>query len=120
MGATKDVHGDAADARGHAAEESSAAQPTHYLSRMDVSAGERHTSDAGASELVQTEGSAARSGVRAQPPEEFTGVEIKEAEDVAGGGEGRGGGGRGSGREEGRGAVGRGGAPGRPPRRHDP
>jgi molybdopterin-dependent oxidoreductase alpha subunit len=85
MGATKDVQRDASDARGHAAEESSSAQPTHYLSRMDVSAGERHTSDAGASELVQTEGSAARSGVRAQPPEEFTGVEIKEAEDVAGG-----------------------------------
>ena len=93
MSKRKDERRDTPDARGRAAEESASAQPTHYLSRMDASAGERHTDDAGAPESSQTKGEGAsdlkgdgaRSGVRAQPPEEFTNGEIKEADATAGG-----------------------------------
>jgi len=76
-------------ARGEAAEESAAVQPTHYHSRMEAerergearggepaAAGERGADEAGA---------AGRAGVCARPPEEFTGGEVKEPAGAAGG-----------------------------------
>jgi molybdopterin-dependent oxidoreductase alpha subunit len=88
MSTQKETRGD--DERARAAEETSAAQPTHYDSRME------HSSDEGdavrtSRDVVEVRDSAfevedeARRRVSAQPPEEFTGGEIKEAKRVAGG-----------------------------------
>jgi molybdopterin-dependent oxidoreductase alpha subunit len=79
-------------AHAQAAEESSAAQPTHYHSRMESSSddspsGEKSIArgESEAQDDVDKVQDAARRRVRAQPPEEFTGGEIKEAKQVAGG-----------------------------------
>ncbi|HEX8148036.1 MAG TPA: FdhF/YdeP family oxidoreductase [Pyrinomonadaceae bacterium] len=80
MGATKDIRTDTEAARGGAAEESSAAQATHYHSRMEAE--EPARSDAPPLE----EGRApAPSRVSAQPPEEFTGGRVEGASEVSGG-----------------------------------
>jgi molybdopterin-dependent oxidoreductase alpha subunit len=75
---------DSAGARADAAEESAAVQPTHYHSHMEASAG-RARARAGGDSFGDETDSGARRGVRAQPPEEFTGGEFKEAKEVAGG-----------------------------------
>src|SRR4051812_26285600 len=90
MGATKDVRGDTERARGEAAEESSAAQATHYHSRMEREEPPRiddSPADAeGEGRGVVDEGRAPEtSRVRAQPPEEFTGGEFEGASDASGG-----------------------------------
>ena len=88
MSTEKETRGD--DGRARAAEETSAAQPTHYDSRME------HSSDEGGAVratggAVEVRDSAfevedeARRRVSAQPPDEFTGGEFGEAKRVAGG-----------------------------------
>jgi molybdopterin-dependent oxidoreductase alpha subunit len=82
MGANRETKADTADARGEAAEESASSQPTHYHSRMEV----EEPSRAGEPPPQKpTQEVAAMSPVRAQPPEEFTGGEIKEVSEVSGG-----------------------------------
>ncbi|HEX3560678.1 MAG TPA: FdhF/YdeP family oxidoreductase [Pyrinomonadaceae bacterium] len=102
MGTRKEAQrNDSADARAEAAEDSSAVQPTHYHSRMESSADEGQASEPGIvrdgdgvrdnisgdvrNNIRNDARGAARRGVRAQPPEEFTGGEIREAKEVAGG-----------------------------------
>jgi molybdopterin-dependent oxidoreductase alpha subunit len=80
MGADREIRGDTEAARGEAAEESSAVQPTHYHSRMEA----EEPSRAGASPR-QDGPVAGPSHVRAQPPEEFTGGGFEEAPDNSGG-----------------------------------
>ncbi|HEX8502500.1 MAG TPA: FdhF/YdeP family oxidoreductase [Pyrinomonadaceae bacterium] len=79
----KDIPADTAPARGEAAEESAAAQATHYHSRLEAEEPPR----AGAATPTFTQGEAAAtpSRVRAQPPEEFTGGEFGGASGVSGG-----------------------------------
>src|SRR5215207_8426905 len=76
----KEIRGDTRAARGEAAEESAGLQATHWHSRMEVE--EPARSDAPAR---LEEGDATPSGVRAQPPEEFTGGEFEGASDTSGG-----------------------------------
>jgi molybdopterin-dependent oxidoreductase alpha subunit len=83
MGTTKETREDTNTARGEAAEKSSALQPTHYHSRMESEREAVSNADVGI-EAQAVEGDAA-SRVRAQPPEEFTGGEIKSASEVSGG-----------------------------------
>ena len=88
MSKRKDDGRDSVAARGEAAEESAAEQPTHYLSRMDSSPIEGHSRETDEMRVTQTHArdeTPARPGVRAQTPEEFTGGEIREAADAAGG-----------------------------------
>ena len=85
MGTRKDTQRDDSAARGRAAEESSAVQPTHYHSRMESSASEGLASESGGTRGGRGVRGDERRGVRAQPPEEFTGGEIKDAKEVAGG-----------------------------------
>src|SRR5436305_7914773 len=77
---------DSAGARAEAAEESAAAQATHDHARTEGSTnrGQARARVGGDSFGGETDDSARR-GVSAQPPEEFTGGEFKEAEEVAGG-----------------------------------
>src|SRR5829696_7424344 len=80
MGAEKETRHDTEAARAEAAEESSAAQATHWHSRLEVE--EPARADAPA----RGEGSVApASRVRAQPPEEFTGGEFEGASGTSGG-----------------------------------
>ncbi|HEX7956387.1 MAG TPA: hypothetical protein VF508_05550, partial [Pyrinomonadaceae bacterium] len=86
MAADEDTRRDTAEARGEAAEESAAAQASHWHSRMEV---EEPARDEGATP-GRDEGGAAQTGargsrVRAQPPEEFTGGEFRGASEVSGG-----------------------------------
>jgi molybdopterin-dependent oxidoreductase alpha subunit len=89
MSTTKDTREDNAAARGEAAEESSAVQPTHYHSRMENERGAGPGEDdagAGVEALgARTVDSVTPSRVRAQPPEEFTGGEIGAAARESGG-----------------------------------
>ncbi|MDT5158128.1 MAG: hypothetical protein QOH51_2485 [Acidobacteriota bacterium] len=85
MATTKDTREDTAAARGEAAEESSAVQPTHYHSRMES---EREAAEPCADARVKAqpvEDGGEPSRVRAQPPEEFTGGEIRGAAEESGG-----------------------------------
>ena len=86
MSNKEEVQQDSAAARGEAAEETAAVQPTHYHSRMDSSTSEGHSRKAGTTQSTQTQPlDPARQSVRAETPEEFTGGEIGEASDAAGG-----------------------------------
>jgi molybdopterin-dependent oxidoreductase alpha subunit len=94
MGATRETRGDSEAARGEAAEEASAAQGSHYHSRMEAEsdAPEREASrepvGAGhgdAHGVGAFDEGAPSSNVRAQPPEEFTGGRIGKAKGTAGG-----------------------------------
>jgi molybdopterin-dependent oxidoreductase alpha subunit len=91
MSIHKDKQKDSDAARGEAAEESAAVQPTHYHSRMDSSPVEGHSRETGETRAAETYArdetvaTVARRGVRAQTPEEFTGGEIRDAADAAGG-----------------------------------
>ncbi|HEY0172438.1 MAG TPA: FdhF/YdeP family oxidoreductase [Pyrinomonadaceae bacterium] len=79
----KESKTDTAAARGEAAEESAAVQPTHYHSRLEVEEPAR----AGGPTPAATNGEPAPppSRVRAQPPEEFTGGGFEGASEVSGG-----------------------------------
>ncbi|HWS90615.1 MAG TPA: FdhF/YdeP family oxidoreductase [Pyrinomonadaceae bacterium] len=79
MGAEREARGDTEAARAEAAEESSAAQATHWHSRMEAEEPAR----ADAPQRVGRDAKPSR--VRAQPPEEFTGGGFEGASDVAGG-----------------------------------
>ncbi|HEX8291097.1 MAG TPA: molybdopterin-dependent oxidoreductase, partial [Pyrinomonadaceae bacterium] len=68
----KEIGGDTRAARGEAAEESSAAQATHWHSRMEAEEPAR-----GGGPARRDDGGATPSRVRAQPPEEFTGGEFE-------------------------------------------
>lgn len=81
MGDVRESRVDSDGARAEAAEESSSVQPTHYHSRMEM----EEPPEVEASETEDDERVAGRRGVRAQPPEEFTGGEIERASEVAGG-----------------------------------
>ena len=83
MAIEKDTMTDTEAARGEAAEESAAVQPTHYHSRLEA----EEPSHAGAppAPLNGEEDARPPSRVRAQPPEEFTGGEFEGASDVSGG-----------------------------------
>jgi molybdopterin-dependent oxidoreductase alpha subunit len=88
MSTERETRGD--DERARAADETSAAQPTHYDSRMEHSSDEGGAVRAtgGAVEVRDSAfevGDEARRSVRAQPPEEFTGGEFGEAKRIAGG-----------------------------------
>jgi molybdopterin-dependent oxidoreductase alpha subunit len=72
---------DSERARAEAAEESSAAQATHYHSRLE----ETESSARVEAEEERGESAPARGGVSAGAPEEFTGARVSEAERVAGG-----------------------------------
>jgi molybdopterin-dependent oxidoreductase alpha subunit len=89
MGTTKETPEDTTAARGEAAEESSAAQPTHYHSRMEsereAGPGEGVADIRSETRSAQTVEALRPSRVRAQPPEEFTGGEIKGAATESGG-----------------------------------
>ncbi|HEV7890615.1 MAG TPA: hypothetical protein VGP08_08250, partial [Pyrinomonadaceae bacterium] len=78
--------GDDEHARAEAAEDASAAQGSHYHSRMEAEsdAPQREAAREGTPEGAADE-SKTPSNVRAQPPEEFTGGRIKEAKETAGG-----------------------------------
>src|SRR5829696_10414926 len=80
MGAEKETRRDTQAARAEAAEESSAAQATHWHSRMEAE--EPARADAPAR---REEAGAPASRVRAQPPEEFTGGRAEGASDASGG-----------------------------------
>src|SRR5687767_9511260 len=84
MATEKEVPADTEAARGEAAEESAAAQATHWHSRLEVEeparAGEPPPPQAGVEDAPRT-----HSLVRAQPPEEFTGGEFDGASEVSGG-----------------------------------
>jgi molybdopterin-dependent oxidoreductase alpha subunit len=94
MGATRETRGDSEAARGEAAEEASAAQGSHYHSRMETESdapqreaarepvGTGHPDAHGGGAFDEGEPS---SNVRAQPPEEFTGGRVGKAKEVAGG-----------------------------------
>ncbi|HEV3468273.1 MAG TPA: FdhF/YdeP family oxidoreductase [Pyrinomonadaceae bacterium] len=75
---------EASVARGEAAEESAAAQATHYHSRMEAER-ERGESRGGAQADGGGVSGAGREGVRARPPEEFTGGEVRGPSRVSGG-----------------------------------
>jgi molybdopterin-dependent oxidoreductase alpha subunit len=79
----KENTADTAAARGEAAEESAAVQPTHYHSRMEAS--EPSRAAAPTPTPAKGEGAPPPSRVRAQPPEEFTGGEFEGASGVSGG-----------------------------------
>ncbi|HEX8190209.1 MAG TPA: hypothetical protein VF586_17765, partial [Pyrinomonadaceae bacterium] len=83
MGAEKGTRGDTRAARAEAAEESSAAQASHWHSRMEAEEPPRPAE--GVAAARPDEGEAAASRVRAQPPEEFTGGGFEGAADTAGG-----------------------------------
>jgi molybdopterin-dependent oxidoreductase alpha subunit len=93
MGTRKDTQRDGEVARAEAAEDSSAVQPTHYHSRMEseTTEGQSREEAGGAAGVrgdarkTQAVERRARTRVRAQPPEEFTGGEVREAKEVAGG-----------------------------------
>src|SRR5437868_10755734 len=85
MGRRKETRRDSEDARGRAAEESSSAQPTHYHSSMESSTVEGRAVERGGARVGVGVSDVAHGGVRAQPPEEFTGGEVREAKEVAGG-----------------------------------
>ncbi|HST52014.1 MAG TPA: FdhF/YdeP family oxidoreductase [Pyrinomonadaceae bacterium] len=100
MSRGKDRRRDGEDARAEAAEESSAAQPTHYHSRMERSSDEEAAGESGfthgerevrngvdenQNNGVDENRNGARRRVRAQPPEEFTNGEIGDSKRVAGG-----------------------------------
>src|ERR1700759_3565533 len=100
MSRGKDSRQDGEDARAEAAEESSAAQPTHYHSRMERSSDEaaagesgfthgergvRNGVDENQNNGVDENRNGARRRVRAQPPEEFTNGEVGDSKRVAGG-----------------------------------
>src|ERR1700750_2615638 len=100
MSRGKESRRDGEDARAEAAEESSAAQPTHYHSRMERSSDEaaagesgfahgerevRNGVDENQNDGVDENRNGVRRGVRAQPPEEFTNGEIGDLKRVAGG-----------------------------------
>ena len=86
MGTRKETRRDSEGARGRAAEESSRAQPTHYHSSMESSPVEGHAGERGGARACdRVSDETRRRGVRAQPPEEFTGGEVREAKEVAGG-----------------------------------
>jgi len=72
---------DSERARAEAAEESSAAQPTHYHSRLEETESHARVE----AEEEREEPRPARGGVTAGTPEEFTGGRVGEAERVAGG-----------------------------------
>lgn len=96
MGASEDIRGKAKEARKEAeteaAEGSSAVQPTHYYSRMDAEepprdereTPQRTTREEASFPSISSKASQ-RAGVRAQPPEEFTGLETEEPKRAAGG-----------------------------------
>ena len=76
----KENTADTTAARGEAAEESAAVQPTHYHSRMEAE------EPASAEAPVRRDEPPARDArVRAQPPEEFTGGEFEGASETSGG-----------------------------------
>ncbi len=79
----KDISADTAAARGEAAEESAAAQPTHYHSRLEAE--EPSRADAPSPTPAKVGGEARHARVSAQPPEEFTGGEFEGASEVSGG-----------------------------------
>src|SRR5947209_19147382 len=86
MSERKDKQRDSEAARGRAAEESSRSQPTHYHSSMESSTVEGHACERGGARACdRVSDETRRRGVRAQPPEEFTGGEVREAKEVAGG-----------------------------------
>ncbi|HEX8285388.1 MAG TPA: FdhF/YdeP family oxidoreductase [Pyrinomonadaceae bacterium] len=81
MATNEETRHDTEAARAEAAEESSAAQATHWHSRMESEEPAR----ADAPTRAEGEDAAPPSRVRAQPPEEFTGGEFKGASEVSGG-----------------------------------
>jgi molybdopterin-dependent oxidoreductase alpha subunit len=83
MATEKNTPADTAAARGEAAEESAAVQPTHYHSRMEAE--EPSGAAAPTPTPAQGQGATPPPRVRAQPPEEFTGGEFDGASDVSGG-----------------------------------
>jgi molybdopterin-dependent oxidoreductase alpha subunit len=88
MGEMRERPGDSEAARGEAAEGASAAQGSHYHSRMEAESDgpEREAARAGVGEGVgASDEGAPSSNVRAQTPEEFTGGRVKGAKEVAGG-----------------------------------
>src|SRR2546421_660097 len=85
MSTRKETRRDSEAARGRAAEESSRSQPTHYHSSMESSPVEGHAGERGGARACDGVSDETRGGVRAQPPEQFTGGEIKDAKEVAGG-----------------------------------
>jgi molybdopterin-dependent oxidoreductase alpha subunit len=82
-----ETRGDSEAARVRAAEEASAAQGSHYHSRMESEsdAPEREAARAGEENAGAFDEGAPSSNVRAQSPEEFTGGRVRERKDVAGG-----------------------------------
>ncbi|HKG11761.1 MAG TPA: molybdopterin-dependent oxidoreductase, partial [Pyrinomonadaceae bacterium] len=78
---------DSERARAEAAEGASAAQGSHYHSRMEAEsdAPQREAAREGTPGAGAPDESATPSNVRAQPPEDFTGGEIREAKESAGG-----------------------------------
>jgi molybdopterin-dependent oxidoreductase alpha subunit len=84
MGATRETRGDSEKARGAAAEEGSAAQGSHYHSRME-SESDAPEREASREPVGAFDEDAPSSNVRAQPPEEFTGGHIGKAKGTAGG-----------------------------------
>jgi molybdopterin-dependent oxidoreductase alpha subunit len=90
MGTTKDFQGDTTEGRAEAAEESAAAQASHYHSRMEADApsneGDAPGVNEGRAPVNVDEGRApSQRLVRAQPPEEFTGGSVEGASEVSGG-----------------------------------
>ncbi len=88
--ADKKTRGDTERARAEAAEGASAAQASHYHSRMESESDARAFDEAAPSSNIKDTPpsnveAAPSSNVRAQPPEEFTGGEIGKPKDVAGG-----------------------------------
>jgi molybdopterin-dependent oxidoreductase alpha subunit len=82
MGVSKErLREDSPAARGEAAEESASVQPTHYHSRMEAEEPSRDDGPVAGAGVK----AAADSRVRAQPPEEFTGGDVKKPAESAGG-----------------------------------
>ena len=80
--ADRERRGDTESARAEAAEGASAAQASHYHSRMEAESDAGAFDEAAPSSNIEVTPS---SNVRAQPPEEFTGGRVVKPKQVAGG-----------------------------------